>query len=352
MFGAVAAALGALPMAIARLPVADDPISARRLLERIRASETVTYQALAESRSVLGLPDVPRAGRLIALFGETTRMRVWRSSPYRWRVDELTPIGERDTYSDASGIWMWDSADRDALRVNGFPNVRFARPADLLPPELGRRLAAAAVIQEATRIPARRIAGITAPGLRLRPRSNDTTIEEARIWAAPGTGLPLRVEITATGGDAPVLSSSFLEIEWRKPRAELLRFDPAPDAHLRVSDAPDFARAVDRYSEFVLPDELAGEPLRSDVASAAGTYGRGFALSAVLALPERFAPNDELDGLPTVQGSWGEAKVVETPLFSGMIFTDDGVTYVLGGTVGLPVLQGYAAQLASAGASV
>src|SRR5919109_1321183 len=70
----------------------------------------------------------------------------------RWRVDELTPIGERDLYRDGAETWSWDSGERRALATREEAPVRFARPADLLPPELGRRVAAAADEGEVRRI--------------------------------------------------------------------------------------------------------------------------------------------------------------------------------------------------------
>ena len=37
----------------------------------------MAYQGYAEARAGLGLPEVPRAGRVVALLGETTRMRAF-----------------------------------------------------------------------------------------------------------------------------------------------------------------------------------------------------------------------------------------------------------------------------------
>jgi len=138
------AVLASVPPLVAAMPVAAPEVAASDLLAKVRASGPVAYQGYAESRAGLGLPDVPRTGRVVALLGETTRMRAWVRGPAAWRVDELTLVGERGTYQDEFGTWQWDSGARRADRTEGEPPVRFARPADLLPPELGRRLATAA----------------------------------------------------------------------------------------------------------------------------------------------------------------------------------------------------------------
>jgi hypothetical protein len=87
------------------------------------------------------------------------------------------------------------------------------------------------------------------------------------------------------------------------------------------------------------------------VAGAASTYGQGFELVAVLALPARFSPRtrDFLDKVPTRVGPWGRASVIATPLLNGMIFERDGVAYALAGTVTQPLLDRVAAELAQAG---
>ena len=98
ILGAAAAVLVALPGLVAAVPARDRAVAAEELLARVLGSDRVAYQGYAEARAGLALPDVPRAGRVVALLGETTRMRAFVAGPEAWRVDELTPIGERDLY--------------------------------------------------------------------------------------------------------------------------------------------------------------------------------------------------------------------------------------------------------------
>jgi hypothetical protein len=383
--GGAVAVLVALPGLAGAVPARDRPVGADELLGRVLGSERVAYQGYAEARAGLGLPDVPRAGRVVALLGETTRMRAFVAGPEAWRVDELTPIGERDLYRTGWGTWQWDSGERRAVATRGEAAVRFARPADLLPPELGRRVAAAAGAGEVTRLGARRVAGVHALGLRIVPRSAGTTVARADLWADPATGLPVRVELTArtpaeyarracvgpvdgspcanatpilgrgSGGQRePIVTSAFLDLELGPPDPANVRFTVPADADVQHNEAPDLARAIDRFSPFVLPGRLDGRARRTEVASAASTYGRGFELVAVVAFPARFSPRTRafLERAPARAGAWGEASVIATPLLNGMIFEHQGIAYALAGTVTQPVLDQVAADLARDGVAL
>ncbi|HKQ01899.1 MAG TPA: hypothetical protein VJ735_16365, partial [Actinomycetes bacterium] len=66
LLGGAVAVLVALPGLVAALPARDRPLAASELLGRVLASDRVAYQGYAESRGGLGLPDVPRAGRVVA----------------------------------------------------------------------------------------------------------------------------------------------------------------------------------------------------------------------------------------------------------------------------------------------
>jgi hypothetical protein len=351
--GGAVAVLVALPGLVGVVPARDRPVAADELLDRVLGSEAVAYQGYAEARAGLGLPDVPRAGRVVALLGETTRMRAWVAGPEVWRVDELTPVGERDLYHDRWGTWLWDSGERRAVATRGEAAVRFARPADLLPPELGRRVVAAATAGEVTRLGARRVAGVHALGLRVVPRAAGTTLSRAELWADPASGLPLRVELTAKGPAEPIVTSTFLDLRLGAPDPAHVRFAVPGDADVRADEAPDLARAVDRFSPFVLPDRVGGQVRRTQVGGAAATYGKGFELVAALAFPARFSPRTRafLERAPTRTGPWGEASVIATPLLNGMVFEHGGVAYALAGTVTLPVLDQVAAGLARDGAA-
>lgn len=249
---------------------------------------------------------------------------------------------------DSGGLWLWDSGRDSVTRVKGTPEVRFVRPADLLPTELGRRIAAAATGPiDLSPLPERRIAGIGAAGVRIEPVANQTTIDRVDMWVDPDTGLPVAVEVVAQGVDDPLVSTHFLDFEARPPAADTVRFVFPEGASFSFTTAADFAQAVDRYSPFVLPDEIGGLQRRSSVAGAAGTFGHGFELAAALALSERYSPftAEELARVPTISGEWGAGNIIESPLFNALTFERGGVRFILGGTVTVERLEAAAAAL-------
>jgi hypothetical protein len=331
---ALVALLTALPPLISALPAPKIDMSPVRLFRSIRRSASVAYQGLAESNARLGLPNLEAAGRVASILGQKTRLRAWYRGPYAWRVDELAPVGEHGTYGDNGGIWVWDSGRRTATRVNGFPEVRFPRAADLLPPELARRLANGVRPSEIAGLPAQRVAGIDAAGLRITPSTPNTTVAWVDIWADPSSGLPLRVEVGARGTAGVVVSSGFLEVAETVPRPSVLVFRPPHDAFVSRIVAPDFAQMVATYSPFVLPD-VVGARQRTTSLRAAGVYGRGFGTIAVLALPAQFSPvtHDELAKLRRVRGPWEQGHLVRTPLLNGLVVEARRVVYMLAGAV-------------------
>ncbi|MDP9067452.1 MAG: hypothetical protein M3N53_03750 [Actinomycetota bacterium] len=345
--GVATAALAALPATISALPTSAPEIPADALLQRIVASEAVPFRGYAESTGALALPDVPQVGRLGDLFAQTTRLRVWVTSPTRWRVDELLSAAERGTYMDATGLWLWDSARRTATRIDGHPSVRLPRAADLLPPALGRLVAQAASETEVTALTARRIAGVAAAGLRIVPTSSTTTVGRVDLWADVSSGLPLRVEIYPRGSQDPVLSSSFLDVTLAPPQRPITRFRLPRGAMLNYRSVTDFAHEVNEASPYVLPEELGGMTRATSVTRAAGTYGEGFDRVSVLALPSHLSPEraDALDSAPVVSRSWGSARVLETPLVNTLFFTYGHAAFIVSGPVTTDVLEEVAADL-------
>jgi hypothetical protein len=336
--------LTALPPLIAALPAPKIAIAPLKLLAAIRGSSPVPYRGLAESNARLGLPDFEAAGRVTALLGQKTRLRAWYRGRYAWRVDELTRVGEHDTYGDNGGIWVWDSLRRAATRVNGFPEVRFPRAADLLPPELGRRLADAARVSDVSGLPPQRVAGIDAAGLRITPSAPETTVGSVDIWADPRSGLPLRVEIAARGDSTAVVSTEFLEVSEIAPPPSVLVFNPPAGAFVSRVVAPDFAQVVATYSPFVLPRSVGGRRPSTRLRAAA-VYGRGFDTIAVLALPQQYSPfnHDQLSKLQPVAGPWAQGYLARTPLLNALVVEARGILYMIGGAV-TPTALAHAAR--------
>jgi hypothetical protein len=344
------ALLALLPTLASAVPARTTTLSAQELLRRVRASGPVGWSGYGESRGALVLPDVRELSDLPSLVGGTTRVRAWWRGTRDWRVDALSLVGETDTTRDPDGGWTWQSADRRAVRVVGELDVRLPTAADLLAPALGRRLAGTPDV-DASRLPGRRVAGRSADGLRLVPRDpGSTTVRSVELWADPGTGLPLRVEVSARGSDEPQLTALLLDLDLSRPPAERTAFERPQRASVTVGEAPDLAALADRFAPYLLPDRLAGLPRRArsllSTGGGVGTYGDGFTVLALVPVPRDLARRviDRVD--PEDDDGTG---AVTTPLVNALVGQGRrGRAYVLVGTVPQARLVTALAQLRAA----
>lgn len=343
---AVAAFVGVLallPTAVRALPANDSVLSAEQLRARVRASGSVGWSGTSESRAGLALPDVRDLSDLPALLGGTVRTRVWWRSPSSWRVDEQRLAGEQDVIVDGARTTTWTSADRTAADLYGELPVRLPRAADLVAPVLGRRLAGAAdtVLQ---RLPARRVVGVSAAGLRISPRDPSTsTVASVDLWVDPGTGLALQVDVHAQGQDRPVLTTLLLDLDQATPPRERTLFDVPEAAETSVDEAPDIAAQVDEAVPYILPGQLAGATRQVvpglEQARGVGTYGDGLSAFAVVPLPRDVA--DRLSRRLVAAGG----PRLSTPLVNALVGSTPRRTYLLVGTVPQVVLDRAFAEL-------
>jgi outer membrane lipoprotein-sorting protein len=223
----VSSVLVASPHAARLLPLDDPEIDAGALLALAQGSTTVSFSGYVESQGNLDLPVTESFSDLTDLLVDRTRMRVWWSSPQQWRVDTLHPTGETDLVHNASGTVVWDY-ERNRAVASSEPRVRLPRASDLLPNELARQLLATATPAEVTRLPAQRVAGLDAPGLRLDPAAEQSSIQHADIWVDPASGLPVRVAVHGKGDVDPSLTTQFLDLDLTAPSAERSGFSTPP----------------------------------------------------------------------------------------------------------------------------
>jgi hypothetical protein len=366
-WGTVAAAallLAALPVAARALPAHAPAVSPADLVARVRASARQPYQGYAISRGTAGLPTLPQLAEVSRLLAGETQLRAWYAGPDRWRVDTIDTGAERDVYQTADLQVQWDFGANQLTAVTGTAPVRLPRGADLLPPDLGRRLLGAGD-SRLDPLPARRIAGISAAGVRLTPTDPSTTIGRVDVWADPASGLPLQVEVTARGAALPVLVTRFLELRLSAPSpAILVPPHDRPGLGFTVTDAPDIAGAVQTLRLGPLPLRLAGRD-RADAPLIAaggrprrgiegtGVYGTGFNQFVVLPVPRQngFAAfRTAVNGGGTqLELPGGEGVAISTGLVSVLVMDSDLAhrTYVLAGLVKPTVLAEAAVQLST-----
>jgi hypothetical protein len=346
------ALLCGLPALIAAWPVPAVAVSTAQLRARVLSSAGVPYQGYVESNVDLGLPSLPDLGNVTSLLDGTTDQYAWYLSADQWRADVLTSAGETDTYQSAEfGTYEWNYSGNLLTQVLGSEPVRLPRAADLLPPALAQRLLSYA--GSATRVsalPARRVAGVDAAGLRLTPAGSTSTISAVDVWADSRTGLAVEVEIFGRGSTAPVLVSQFLSVSFARPSAATLTPNLSTSVNFATSSLPDVTRILNSYGPG-LPAGLggvarvAGVPGLPDVAA----YGSGLARFAVVPLPystgQSLIQAASSAGVTVRLGS-GTAVIIQTPLVTVLVSQQPaGPVYLLAGTVTADVLERAAQQL-------
>jgi hypothetical protein len=345
------AAVTSLPLVVGALPARSDAVSADSLLAAVRRSGSQGYSGYAEAVGGLRLPLTEDFSALTDLFGDRTRLRVWWRGEQDWRVDTVQPTGESGLYRDVEGLWTWEYERGTALRTTD-PAVRLPRVADLEPAALGRRLLSEARPTEISRLPARRVANRSAPGLRLRPADPGSTVERVDVWVDRGTGLPLRVEVYGVGAPArPVVETSFLDFRAERPPARATRFAPPYPGRVRREINPDVAAAINVFSPVVPPLRLAGLPVRTGVdgLGSVGTYGTGLTVLVAVPLPGRVSRplREQLSGTPGITVTGIGVQLTVGPL--SLLLTDppDGRSWLLTGTVSPATLDRAAGEIAA-----
>ncbi|MBO0775028.1 MAG: hypothetical protein J2P34_01835 [Actinobacteria bacterium] len=323
--------LCALPAVIAALPVQQSALSARALRARMLASAGVPYQGYVSTAANLGLPDLPGVADVSGLLDGSTSQYVWYRSPARWRADNVTGTGENDAYQAGPVTYLWDFGRNLLTRVSGAQPIRLPRAADLLPPALARRLLdIAAATGRYARLPSRRVAGISAAGLRVTPAGEGTTIGAVDVWADPRTGLPVQVEVFGRGVSQPVLTSGFLELSQRRPALSVVTPHPAPGAGITSARLPDVSSVLSGDGDgdndgTPFPGELGGRRQAALPGSPPGVavYGSGLARFVLLPLPRSVnasvlnAAIGAGAGLLSIRGQTG--ALIRTPLLTVLL---------------------------------
>jgi hypothetical protein len=307
---ALALVVIALPVVVRALPADDEKVSAESLRSRIAASGDHGYSGYVESLGSLDLPVADRFTDVAALFGERTRLRVWWRGDDSWRVDKLLATGETDLVHEGLITTEW-SYERDHAETSLDPPIRLPRTADLTPPAVAARLLRDVDAGELTRLPARRVAGRDALGLRLEPGPAQSSIDHVDVWADGETGIPLRVEVYGDETEA-AFSSEFREFSDETPDASTVDFAVPAGADHHFENVLDIADAANQYAPAVPPEELAGLARSAETRGAVGVYGVG--VTRILAIPMRGQEATPLR--EQLRGTFGMRQVPEGTVVS------------------------------------
>lgn len=276
------------PIALREWPAESTGIGAVALRDRIQHSDRLGWSGEVRALGSLAVPVTASGfGDVTRLLGESSDLRVWWRGPTQWRVDRLRTTGEADILRDGASVIRWDYEAHRA-ELTPYSPIRLPDEADLVPSALAARMLAGARPDELTRLPAQRIAGHSAAGLRLVPSDQRSTISRVDVWADESSGLPLRVQVYADGNlQRPVLTTSVISLQLTTPARARVTFQAPAGVNLVHGPALDEAAGANAYAPFLAPGSLARMPRRGDPVSfgAVGVYGRG--PTALLAVPLR-----------------------------------------------------------------
>jgi hypothetical protein len=351
------AVLCCLPALASALPVSVPSLTPQQLEQRILASQRLSFAGYAESSAHFGLPPLPAFSSVTPLLDGVTRLRVWQASADRWRVDTLSDVGENDTYQLGNDTYVWDSGQQLLTGIFGAETVRLPRAADLVPSSLAVRLISWAGAGAAlSSLPPRRVGGQSAAGLAVSPASSRSTIARVDIWAAPGTGIPLLVQIFGRGSAAPALQSQFLQVGPWTPGGSVLTPQAGPGAGFTTTTPASFAGALKNLATVRLARSLAGFTRQRSPLAQVHVYGGGLTSFAVLAFPPAGNDGDQLldsaldQGATPLTFAHGTGAVAGAPLVNLVLVkpsSDSKDTFLLVGLVNKAALEQAAAALAA-----
>jgi hypothetical protein len=342
-----AAALVVSPLAFRARPASEQQVSVDQLVQRIQESRDVAWSGFVQTSGSLQVPDSDSFANLAQLLGEQNDLRVWWRSADDWRVDRIRSTGETDLFrrSETMTRWVFES---ETATVTPVSTIRLPDASDLLPPTLGRSFLQGVRRDELSPLPARRVAGLDAAGLRLVPRDPTTTVRQVDLWADPETGLVLQVELYGVGQERADVTASLLTVDLSAPDPATTQFDPPASTTINFEESVDVAAEANAFAPFDLPVSLAGLPARSgEDPGAVGIYGRGpTALIAIplrgrVAWPLRQRLRETGTARETATGTLAPVSTV------GLLITsnEDGRSFLLAGTVTSPTLERAAGEL-------
>jgi hypothetical protein len=347
-------ALCFLPVLASAVPVSVPKLTPRELEERILGSQRLSFSGYAESDASFGLPPLAAFSTVTSLLDGVTRMRVWQAAPDRWRVDTLSDAGEDDTYQVGGNTFDWDSGEQLLTEIYGRQVIRLPRAADLMPQALAVRLITEAGPGAAfSLLPPRRVAGQSAAGLAITLADSQSTISQADIWAAPGSGLPLLVQVFGQGSAQPALQTQFLQAGPWTPDRAVLTPQHGPGTGFTTTTPADFTGVLKNLADVALPGSLAGFARERSPVTQIGVYGSGLTTFAVLTLRHgtgyQFLSDALNAGAAPLTVSDGSGAVAGAPLVNLVIVHSHASheTFLLVGLVSKAALEQAARVLAA-----
>jgi outer membrane lipoprotein-sorting protein len=341
--------------------------SPAQLLVDLQQANLTGVSGTVTERADLGLPALPSgmggdgSADLNSLVTGSHTLRVWYSGPDKVRVALIGALNESDVIRNGPDGWIWSSSANTATHfaIKDDPAGKQIKddpagkqqpkvsPSDLpFTPQQAAGLVLG-MLSPTTVVdtePNELVAGRPAYLLSVAPRDTNSLIAKI-VLAIDGTEhVPTRVEIFAKGHpDSAAFSIGFSQVTFTRPDDERFAFTPPKGTKVTEGDAPGT----------IAPAKPSGTPTKT------ATIGTGWTTVFAARVPVEAAtggtakPDQHgdaglgtlLNNLPTVHGSWGSGRLLQSRLFSVLI-TDDG--RILAGPVAGDRLQSAAADPAAA----
>jgi outer membrane lipoprotein-sorting protein len=316
--------------------------SAAQLLVDLQNSKVQNFSGTIVEKADLGLPSLPAANGqgssdLTSLVTGTHTMRVWYAGPDKARFALLGTLGESDVIKNKNDVWLWASNENKASHyklaaedaTKKAPLVS-PHPLPSTPQQTADELLKA--IDPTTKVTTdgtAKVAGRNAYELVVTPKDTQSRVAQIRLAVDATEHVPLRVQVFAKGSGKPSFEIKFEQVSFAKPSEDQFRFT-APKG-----------TTVTEEKQLIGTDHAGMATAKPGaLASATSVVGKGWTSVLVLHDTSAFGPTPKstdrhrpspadsvLGALPTVQGSWGKGRLLESKLFS-VLMTDDGRTLV------------------------
>jgi hypothetical protein len=333
----LALAVSAPPAVLRFRPAADSDIGAVELAHRVQTSTSLAWTGEVRAQGSLDLPlGGSMFGGVERILGARTELRVWWRKSTRWRIDRLRTTGETDQLRENNVTIKWNY-EAGTARIVSYSPIREPDDNDIVPAPLAVRMFAGAKPSELSRLPARRVVGRSAVGLRLVPSDAMSTIGRVDTWVDESSGVPLRVDVYGDDDSRhPVFTSEVSSFDADGPTDRQISFEFSPEADFERAPSLDAVASANAFAPFVLPSQVIGLDRRGADSGlgAVGVYGRG--PTAILAVPLRgevaHELHDQLVRNRRAKDTGGNVALEVGPL-SVLLRQSDQGNFLLTGTI-------------------
>lgn len=317
VFAAVAGGVFSAKAAPDPLP----PTNPTALLAAMQNSSVPGFSGTVVARMSLGLPELPgMAGRgneasMSGLLSGSHTLRVWYGGADRQRVALIGATSESDVFHSGRDVWEWDSANRVAthtvLPAGKKEQSPGPSPSSLTPQQIASDLLhdldpSTAVTSAA----GRPVAHHSTYDLVLTPRTSQTRIGSVHIAVDGRSKVPLAVQVYARGSASPAIDVAFTDVTFRTPPASSFAFTPPPGATVKQGMTDPAGPATTHPS---------------GTAKVRGTGWTSVVEYSATRTEIGKVAGPALRSLQAVHGSWGSGHLLDSPLLSVLVTSDNRV---------------------------